>query len=164
MKKRIFVLKNSIFKDHRGYYWTTWTNKNFKKLKFNHDKFSISKKNVLRGFHCDSRSWKLVTCVYGKLVLVVVNVDKKDNNYLQTKKFILDHKKPKSVLIPPTFANAHLCISNICVFHYKWSYKGKYPDIKNQKSFKWNDPKFKIKWPIKNPILSKRDTSARFLK
>ena len=66
MKKRIFVLKNSIFKDHRGYYWTTWTKKNFKKLKFNHDKFSISKKNVLRGFHCDSRSWKLVTCVYGK--------------------------------------------------------------------------------------------------
>ena len=29
MKKRIFVLKNSIFKDHI-YYWTTWTKKNFK--------------------------------------------------------------------------------------------------------------------------------------
>ena len=29
--------------------------------------------------------------------------------------------------------------------------------------YKWNDPRFKIKWPIKNPILSKRDTSARYL-
>ena len=40
----------------------------------------------------------------------------------------------------------------------------KYIDAKNQKTYKWNDPKFKIKWPIKNPILSKRDLSARFLK
>ena len=78
MKKKIFVLKNSIFKDYRGYYWTTWKKNNFKSIVFNHDKFSISKKNVLRGFHCDFKSWKLVTCVFGKIILAVVNVDKRD--------------------------------------------------------------------------------------
>ena len=45
--------KNTSFKDHRGYYWTTWKKNTFKKIKFNHDKFSISKKKVLRGLHCD---------------------------------------------------------------------------------------------------------------
>ena len=44
-----------------------------------------------------------------------------------------------------------------CLFHYKLSYKGSYFDHKNQFSVRWNDPKLKIKWPIKKPILSKRD-------
>ena len=66
---------------------------NFNKLKFNHDKFSILQKR-LRGFHCDFKSWKLVTCVFGKLVLAVVNVDKKDRDYLLSKKFTLSFDKP----------------------------------------------------------------------
>ena len=158
------IIKNiSSFKDSRGYYWTTWKNGDFKKLNFNHDKFSVSKRNVLRGFHCDFKSWKLVTCAFGKILLVVINSNKKSNNYLKAKKIILDHKKPKIVLIPPDFANAHLCLSNYCVFYYKWSYKGKYTDAKKQKTFRWNDPKFNISWPIKNPILSKRDKTAKFI-
>ena len=163
MKKNIYVLKNSIFKDNRGYYWTTWKKDNFSKLKFNHDKFSISKKKVLRGIHCDYKSWKLVTCVFGKVFLAIVNVNKKSPKYLKIKSFLLDYKKPKSILIPPDYANGHLCLSDHCVFHYKWSYKGKYVDSKDQTSFKWNDPRFKIKWPIKHPILSKRDRSSKYL-
>ena len=39
------------------------------------------------------------------------------------------------------------------------SYQGKYPDIKDQVSVKWNDKRLKIKWPIKGKklILSNRD-------
>ena len=44
--KEIKVLKSSIFKDHRGYLWTSWENKKIK-LHFNHDKFSISKKKYI---------------------------------------------------------------------------------------------------------------------
>ena len=54
---KIKVIKNSTFEDHRGFYWTTWKKGVFNKIKFNHDKFSISKKNVLRGLHCDFKSW-----------------------------------------------------------------------------------------------------------
>ncbi len=162
-KNELKILKNTTFKDKRGYYWSTWTKKNFKKIYFNHDKFSISKKNVLRGFHCDFKSWKLVTCVFGKLMLKIIDVDKNNKNYLKSKTFILEHKKPMSVLIPPNYANAHLCLSQNCVFHYKWSYKGKYPDVRKQVSFRWNEPKFKVKWPIKNPIISNRDKKTKFL-
>ncbi len=164
MPLKIKILKNSTFKDKRGYYWTTWRKGDVKKIKFNHDKFSISKKNVLRGFHCDFKSWKLVTCVFGKVILALINVNKNDKNYLKTKKITLSHNKPKSVLIPPHYANAYLCLSKNCVFHYKLSYKGQYSDAKKQKSYKWNDSKIKIKWPIKKPILSKRDKNSVFLK
>ncbi len=157
------ILKNNAFKDKRGFLWTTWKKGIFKKISFNHDKFSLSRKKVLRGLHCDFKSWKMITCVYGKFLLVVVNMKKTSKDYLKHKQWILDYKKPTMILIPPHYANGHLCLSKICIMHYKWSYKGKYIDANNQKSFKWNDPKFKIKWPIKNPILSKRDKGAKFL-
>ncbi len=159
----IKIIKNSTFNDNRGYYWTTWKKGTLKTIKFNHDKFSLSKKNVLRGFHCDFKSWKLVTCVYGKVIFVVLDMRKKSKSYLKYKKWILTHKKPTLILVPPYYANAYLCLSNECVFHYKWHYQGKYVDANKQTSIRWNDPKIKIKWPIKKPILSKRDKNAKFL-
>ena len=163
MFKDIKVLNSSVFKDYRGYIWTTWEKKFFKKINFNHDKFSLSKKNVLRGFHCDFKSWKMVSCVYGKFLFIVIDMRRSSKNYLKHKKWILDYKNQKSILIPPYYANAHLCLTDLCIFHYKWSYKGKYIDAKEQKSYRWNDPKFKIKWPIKKPILSLRDKKSKLL-
>ena len=160
---KIKIIKNSTFNDNRGFYWTTWKKNVLKKITFNHDKFSISKKNVLRGLHCDFKSWKLVTCVYGKIFFVVVDMRKNTKNYLKYKSLILTHKKPTMILVPPYYANAHLCLSDKCVFHYKWSYRGKYVDSNKQKSYRWNDPKLKIKWPIKKPILSKRDRTSKYL-
>ena len=164
MFKDIKIIKNKNFKDHRGLLWTTWKKSNFKKIKFNHDKFSLSKKNTLRGFHCDLKSWKMVSCVYGKFLFIVIDMRRSSKNYLKHKKWILDYKNPKSILIPPYYANAHLCLTDLCIFHYKWSYKGKYIDAKQQKSYRWNDPKFKITWPIKKPILSFRDKNSKFIK
>ena len=160
----LLKIKNGTsFKDKRGFLWTSWKKDFFSKIDFNHDKFSISKKNTIRGFHCDFKSWKLATCVYGKIFLAVVDMRKNSKNYLKSKIVLLNHTKPKFVLIPPYYANAHLCLSKECVFHYKWFYKGKYVEAKNQYSFKWNDPKINIKWPIKKPILSKRDQNSKFI-
>jgi len=164
MFKDIEIIKNKNFKDHRGLLWTTWKKSNFKKIKFNHDKFSLSKKNTLRGFHCDFKSWKMVSCVYGKFLFIVIDMRRSSKNYLKHKKWILDYKNQKSILIPPYYANAHLCLTDLCIFHYKWSYKGKYIDAKEQKSYRWNDPKFKITWPIKKPILSFRDKNSKLIK
>ena len=62
------------------------------------------------------------------------------------------------VLIPPNFANGHLCLSKFCLFHYKLSYSGKYSDVKNQKNIKWHEKDLNINWPIKKKlILNKRD-------
>ena len=163
MFKDIKVIKNAAFKDKRGMLWTTWKKGVFKKIKFNHDKFSFSKKNVLRGLHCDFKSWKMITSVYGKFLLVVVDMRKSSKNYLKHKKIFFDHNSPKIILIPPYYANGHLCLSKFCLFHYKWSYKGKYIDVKKQTTYLWSDPKLNIKWPIKKPILSNRDKGAKVL-
>ena len=157
------IFTPSVFKDKRGELWTSWKKSYFNGMKFNHDKFSVSKKNVLRGLHLDFKSWKMVSCISGKIFFVTLNFNKKSKNYLNHNTYILSEKNKKILLIPPNFANGLLCISDKCLFHYKFFYKGKYADVKNQVTIKWDDPKLNIKWPIKNPILSKADKKAKKL-
>jgi dTDP-4-dehydrorhamnose 3,5-epimerase len=156
--KNIKIFKSNSFRDKRGYIWTSWKNNKKSKIFFNHDKFSLSKKNVFRGLHYDNKTWKLVSCVYGKVFLVLVNCDKKSSEYLRIYTVYLSQNRNIQILIPPKFANGHLCLSSECLFHYKLSYKGKYSDIDKQKNLKWNDSRLSIKWPKKNFIMSKRDS------
>ena len=85
---KVEVYKNSSFRDKRGYYWTSWKKGLIKNLEFKHDKFSLSKKNVLRGLHGDKKTWKLISCPYGKFFLVVVNCIENSKDYLKWKSYI----------------------------------------------------------------------------
>jgi dTDP-4-dehydrorhamnose 3,5-epimerase len=155
--KEIKFFKISTFKDFRGEIWTSWEKKYFKNLTFNLDKFTTSKKNVLRGFHGDKKSWKLITCLKGEVLCVVVDYRFSSKNYLKHVAFKLNDKNKMSVLIPPMFLNSWLCLSSDALYAYKWAFKGKYVDSNEQISVKWNDPRVNFKWPIKKPILSQRD-------
>ena len=164
MSFKVKVFKNSSFKDRRGYYWTSWKKGFANNINFNHDKFSLSKQKVLRGLHGDKKTWKLVSCAYGEFLMVVVNCDKNSKSYLKWKTWTLSHKNGIQLLIPPYYANGHLCLSKECLFHYKLFYKGSYFGHRQQFSIRWNDPKINIKWPIKKPILSLRDKKSKFIK
>tara|TARA_B100000989_G_scaffold45659_1_gene29272 strand:- start:3673 stop:4170 length:498 start_codon:yes stop_codon:yes gene_type:complete len=155
--KEIKYFHSKVFKDSRGKIWTSWDKDFFRNIKFNLDKFTTSKKNVLRGFHGDTKSWKLVTCLKGEILSVIVDYRKNSKNYLKYTRIKMSEKNRISVLIPPNFLNSWLCISKECLYQYKYSFSGKYNDVKDQISIKWNDPKINFKWPIKKPILSKRD-------
>ena len=152
----VIVRVQDAFMDQRGDLYTIWEEGDFN-LKFNHDKVSVSKKNVLRGIHGDNKSWKLVTCVYGEIYFVIVDNRRSSDTYMKWEHLILSDKNRKQVLLPPGVGNGFLVLSDHSVFHYKWSYLGDYPDVDQQFTIQWNCPKLKIKWPIKNPILSKRD-------
>ena len=145
------------FEDFRGELYTLHKQVDLS-LFFNHDKVSISHKHVLRGLHGDSKSWKLISCLAGEVYFVVVDNRPESPNYLKWDSIILSSKNRKSVLVPPMFANGHLVLSKEATFFYKWSYTGEYPDVQDQFTLKWNDPKIGIHWPIHNPILSKRDS------
>jgi len=155
--KEIKYLKPTTFKDFRGLIWTSWEKNFFKNLDFNLDKFTLSKKNVLRGFHGDNKSWKLVTCLKGEILSTFVDYRKESKNYLKYTSIRMNEKNKLSVLIPPKFLNSWLCISKDCLYYYKYSFRGKYNDVNDQISVKWNDPKINFNWPIKKPILSARD-------
>ena len=156
---KIKIFKKDFHRDQRGDLWTLWNKKDGKtnNLKFNHDKVSTSKKNVLRGIHGDFKSWKLITCLYGSIFFVIVDNRKNSKNYLNHRTFNINANDKFFFLIPPGFGNGFYVKSKIAIFYYKWSYKGDYPDVNKQFTIKWNDPSLNIKWPCKKPILQERD-------
>ena len=81
---KVTEIFHDSYNDHRGQLYTIWKNSETKGLEFNHDKVATSDFNVLRGLHTD-KSWKLITCLYGKIQLVVVNYDSKSSEFLNSK-------------------------------------------------------------------------------
>jgi len=162
--KDVLLIKPSVFEDFRGQYIETFNKELYQKqgidIKFIQDDISVSKKDVLRGIHGDNQTWKLISCFFGKFYLVVVNCNKNSNDFGKWQSFILSDKNRLQVLIPPKYGNAHLVLSDLTIFHYKQS---TYYNPKAQFSYKWNDPGFKILWPIKNPILSQRDKLDHYI-
>ena len=154
--KDVEVFTPDVYTDFRGDLWTLWKEGDHV-LKFNHDKVSTSRQNVLRGIHGDQKSWKLITCLYGEMYFVVVDNREHSSTYKQWDWLILDDKTKKQVLIPPRVGNGFLVLSDSSVFHYKWSYPGSYPDVDDQFTIKWNDPEYNIYWPVEKPILQLRD-------
>jgi len=158
----VWVINNNVFEDQRGNIWTSFLKKDIESLlpetlMFNHDKFSKSKHNVLRGIHGDHKSWKLVTCVYGVIQQVVVDCRKDSKTYGNYESFVIGKENKISILISPSLGNAYYVMSEEAVYHYKMAYEGSYFDADQQFTYKWNDPNFSIKWPSQNPILSGRD-------
>ena len=125
-----------------------------KKFYFNQSKINYRKKNVLVGIHYDNKTWKLVSCLYGSFYLVVLKHDRKSKNFGNYISVVLSDKNNLQVLIPPKHGNGHFVLSKQAIFHYK---QNTLYERKSQFTVKWNDPSFKIRWPTKNPILSKRD-------
>lgn len=157
--KGVYLIELESFNDNRGKYVETFNSNDFlsyfSKIKFVQDDISVSKKNVLRGLHGDSKTWKLVSCLFGSFQLAIVNFDPKSPQFLKSYTVILSDKKNQQVLIPPLFANGHLVLSNNAIFHYKQSTL--YEGADKQFTIKWNDPKINLKWRCNKPILSQRD-------
>ena len=160
--KGVWVISPTISTDNRGNIWTSFLKNEIEHLipeymEFKHDKFSRSESKVLRGIHGDSKSWKLVTCVYGEIFQVVVDMRQDSATYLKWQSFQISQDNQVLVLIPPNMGNAYFVCSENAVYHYKLAYDGEYIDADKQFSIKWNDPEIGIKWPTKTPILSIRD-------
>ncbi len=169
--KEVAIIQPDIFYDYRGEYIETWNVENYKifdhlvngnkPITFKQDDISTSVKHTLRGLHGDDKTWKLVSCVYGSLLQVVIDMRKSSDTYLEYDMFSINDKNRNQILVPPGFANGHLVISDFGVFSYKQSTL--YGGAKEQFTVKWNDPKINIPWPITNPILSSRDKNAELL-
>jgi dTDP-4-dehydrorhamnose 3,5-epimerase len=156
------IINPSSYVENRGEIWTSYSTSQIGALlpdglSFKHDKFSISKYSVLRGIHGDHKSWKLVSCVAGEILQVVVDMREDSSTYLQHQCFELGSNNHQMVLIPPGLGNAFFVKSEFATYHYKLAYKGDYVDAGDQFTVAWDDSRINIDWPSNEPILSERD-------
>lgn len=146
----------SSHEDMRGEIYTIYEREKYP-LEFNHSKVCTRHKDVLVGIHGDFATWKLVTCLYGRVYSALVDNRPESSDYNKCKTFVLSHFNKKQLLIPPGVGNSFLVLSDFCVYSYQLSYLGGYTDCDKQFTLKWDNPKYGIHWPIKQPILSERD-------
>jgi dTDP-4-dehydrorhamnose 3,5-epimerase len=164
------VVQPSVYHEYRGSISTTYhsdyydrllpANERNDGLEFKHDRYSKSKLGVLRGLHYDEKTWKLVSCLHGKIYLVVLDVREHSTTYGKWESFIISPETQTQVLIPPMFANGHYIMEDDSLFHYKMAYQGEYNDETKQKTIVFNDKRFGIEWPVQSPILSNRDRNG----
>jgi dTDP-4-dehydrorhamnose 3,5-epimerase len=151
----LLLVKTNIFKDKRGFFKEVEQFKILKK-KFIFDCLSFSKKNTLRGLHLQKRKKqaKIITVAQGKILDVAVDLRKKSKTYGKYFSIEISHDSNFSLFIPEGFAHGFMCLSKTCLVYYKCT---NYRDQKSEITLKWNDKDLNIRWPIKKPILSKKD-------
>ena len=156
------ILKSKIYKDKRGFLKETYKKLLFNKKEFLFDIMSFSKKNVLRGLHIqlNKPQGKIITVTYGKIFDVAVDLRKNSKTFGKHFSIVISHTDDFSFYIPEGFAHGFLCLSNYCTVNYKCT---NYRDEKSEKTLAWNEKNLKIKWPVKRPILSKKDSYGQSL-
>lgn len=156
----LLIHPSAPFEDFRGDFVETYNEALYREAgvtdHFVQDDYSTSSRHVLRGFHGDMKTAKLVSCPFGRVYFVVVNNDDQSPDYRRWQAFTLSSNNRIQIYVPPKHANAFLVMSDVALFHYKQS---GYYDRASQFEIKWNNPDYGFWWPVENPITSVRDSA-----
>ena len=160
--KDLLVIKQKNNIDNRGSLRETF-NKKLLNKKFVFEYCTTSKKNILRGFHFQTKfqQSKFVNVLKGKILDVVIDLRKNSKTFGKSFKIILSQKNATSLYIPRGFAHAYLSYDVENIIYYKLDnfYKPKFED-----GIIFDDRQLKIKWPKLKIVISKKDKKLRTLK
>ena len=153
--KDLLIIDNKAFNDKRGYLKELLKEKKLKK-KFPFTVMSYSKRNVIRGLHLQKKNTqgKFISVLKGKIYDVVVDLRKKSKTFRKCFSIILSEKNSKSLYVPEGFAHGFCCLEKENYVIYSCT---KYRNKKSEVGLKYNDKDLNINWPVKKPILSKKD-------
>jgi len=161
------IIEPKLFGDERGFFLETFQVDRYAEivgitLPFVQDNHSQSLKGVLRGLHFQKSKpqGKLVRVVRGEVYDVAVDIRKGSATFGEWEGVILSEDNKKQFWVPPGFAHGFVVLSDIADFEYKCT---GYYDPSDECSILWSDPDLNISWPIKNPVLSTKDESAKRL-
>lgn len=127
-KAGLKLIKLNIFNDERGKYIKLFSKDELKTLgienEFVDDNYLISKKGSIRGLHCQIKNpeAKLLSCIEGKILDIVVDLRETSETYKQFFTFELDSKENKILYIPEGFAHGFLSLEDSKVIYKSSNY------------------------------------------
>ena len=157
----LLVIKPKVFKDERGFFSETWQKIKNKKIGLDQDfvqeNWSRSTFGILRGLHFQVKhpQGKLVSVHNGKVFDVAVDLRKDSKTYGKWYGLELSDENHLQMYVPRGFAHGFCVLSDVADFVYKCT-DYYYPN--DESGIIWNDTSLNIKWPIKNPIISDKDS------
>lgn len=149
--------------DERGFFTRSYCQKEFRQHGLNdyiaQCNISYSKKmGTLRGMHFQDKPYgeeKLIRCENGAIYDVIIDLRLGSSTYCQWVAVELSAVSCRMLYVPKGFAHGYQTLKDNTVVFYQMSefYHQEY-----ERGVRWNDPVFGIKWPIKNPIISAKDS------
>ena len=162
----VVVVSHEVFQDDRGFFMEVFRKDQFEELglpaEFVQDNHSRSSKGVLRGLHFqwDPPMGKLMRVTFGTAFLVAVDIRKGSPTLGQWFGLEVSARNKKQVWAPAGFARGFCVLSDYAEIQYKCT--GAY-NKNGESGILWNDPALGIEWPVKDPVLSAKDTKAQTL-
>jgi dTDP-4-dehydrorhamnose 3,5-epimerase len=148
------------FHDDRGHFYESYNQTRFAANgiteNFVQDNYSYSTAGVIRGLHFQKEphgQGKLVRCMTGKVMDVIVDLRKSSPTFGQHGSYILDAEIGNMLYVPVGFAHGFVALTDT-VFVYKCT------DFWNKEAesgIRWNDPTLNIQWGVENPVVSDKD-------
>ena len=164
------VLKPRVFEDGRGYFFESYSKRDFDKqvreITFVQDNESRSSYGVLRGLHFQKWPFtqsKLVRVLKGRVLDVAVDIRKGSPTYGKHVQVELSGENRLQLFIPRGFAHGFVVLSEEAVFQYKCD---EFYHPESEGGIAWNDPDLAIDWcvPESDVKLSKKDMVNPLLK
>ena len=156
-----YQLQPAVFRDERGSFVKTFHRDVFAhynlETNFAEEYYSLSQRNILRGLHFQvppKEHVKIVYCVLGEVIDVVVDLRLGSPTYGKFEVFEVSPEKANLIYIPAGLAHGFYVISEKTIMMYKVSTV--YSPAEDS-GILWNS--IGIPWPSNNPIISQRDSS-----
>lgn len=160
------VLRQQVFEDERGFFLEAYRADQFKQLglptEFLQDNHSGSVRGVLRGLHFqwDPPMGKLMRVTRGTAFLMAVDIRKESPTLGKWFGIEVSAESRKQVWAPAGFARGFCVLSDYAEIQYKCT---AIYNSKGESGIRWNDPEIGIEWPLKDFIVSDKDSKARTL-
>lgn len=145
--------------DLRGSFVKTWHQSTFEEhglgVSFQESYYSLSKLNVLRGFHFQTPPddhVKFVYCVSGRVLDVALDLRAASSTYGQCYSQVLDSSEPEGLFIPKGLGHAFLTLSEEAILVYNVT---SIYSPKNDAGILWSS--VDLQWPVRDPVISPRD-------
>ena len=160
----VFVLKFKQLGDDRGWFTRSYCQKEFEEIGFTenwvqHNHSFTKYKGTVRGMHYQIGAYqevKLVRCIAGKVLDVVVDLRENSLTFLKYFSIELSEEDLSAVFIPKGFAHGFQTLTDDCQLLYCHS-EFYNPDA--EAGVLYNDPAIGINWPLQITELSKRDSN-----
>ena len=159
------LLGPTVHGDARGFFLEAFRRERMAELgitaDFVQDNHSRSRRGVVRGMHFQPGQVKLVRCVRGAILDVVVDIRRGSPQFGRWEGFVLDDTEHRQLLCPDGFAHGFCVLSDDADVVYKVS---SYYDPSAEGGFRYDDPAVGIDWPRDAELFpSDRDSSAPLL-
>lgn len=154
--------------DERGFFARTWDSSTYKEMGLNSNlvQSSISfsrERGTVRGMHFQKPPYeedKIVRCTKGKIFDVIIDLRSDSPTFTKWESFELSEKNHKMLYVPKGFAHGFQTMEKDSEVFYQMS---EYFMPEYASGVMWNDPAFKIAWPLPISAISKKDLSySRF--